>query len=56
MSRKVYYVERDGQRVEAAFYLFAAQLVCVGLAENGVNPNSLRIVDLEGNEYPKVGL
>lgn len=51
-----YYVERNGRCVKASKHLFAAQLACVGIAESGVNPDTLRIVDSEGNEHPKVGV
>ena len=51
-----YYVERNGRCVVHTKHLFAAQLACVGIAENGVDPDTLRIVDAEGKEHPKVGL
>lgn len=51
-----YYVERNGRCVKASKHLFAAQLACVGIAESGVDSNTLRIVDSEGKEHPKVGL
>lgn len=51
-----YFVEKNGRCVTYTKHLFAAQLACVGEAENGADPNSLRIVDSSGKEYPKVGL
>lgn len=51
-----YFVERNGRCIKATKHLFAAQLVCVGIAESGVNPDTLRITDSEGNEHPKVGV
>lgn len=51
-----YYVERNGRCVKASKHLLAAQLACVGIAESGMNPDTLRIMDSEGNEHPKVGV
>ena len=51
-----YYVERNGRCVKASKHLFAAQLACAGIAESGVDPDSLQIVDSEGNTHPKVGV
>ena len=56
LSDMWYYVERNGRCVKASKHLFAAQLACVGIAESGVDQNTLRIVDSEGNEHPKVGV
>lgn len=51
-----YYVERNGRCVKASKHLLAAQLTCAGIAESGVDPNTLRIMDSEGKEHPKVGV
>lgn len=51
-----YFVEKNGKAIKASKHLFAAQLACVGYAESGINPNTLRIVDSEGKEHPKVGV
>lgn len=51
-----YFVEKNGRCIVHTKHLFAAQLACIGEAENGVNPDTLRIVDSTGKEHPKVGL
>ncbi len=51
-----YFVEKNGHCVKTSKHLFAAQLACVGIAESGVDPDTLRIVDSCGKEHPKVGL
>lgn len=51
-----YFVERNGRCIKATKHLFAAQLACTGIAESGVNSDTLRIMDSEGKEHPKVGV
>lgn len=51
-----YFVEKNGRCVKATKHLFAAQMACVCIADSGVTPDTLRIMDSEGNEHPKVGM
>lgn len=51
-----YFVEKNGRCIKASKHLFAAQLACVGYADSGVDPNTLKIVDSDGTEHEKVGL
>jgi hypothetical protein len=51
-----YFVEKNGRCVKATKHLFAAQIACAGIADSGVSPDTLRIMDSEGKEHPKVGV